>query len=142
MANYYPKSRNHKTGPNWAVSRPAINAKKNMQRDTDAETRKKPDSSYPPPPPPSFILPPGGTLKLVSVYRGYVETWFSVRHSEFWFFFDKQDALSHRAYFTIFYKDTEIKLTAIRKIVQFCSSYTYFHYCFIHSPRPYTQVGH
>ena len=58
-------------------------------------------------------------------------------HSEFWFFFAKQDALSPRAYFTFFQKDTKIKLTAIRKIVQNSSSFTYFHYCFIHSPRPY-----
>ena len=63
-------------------------------------------------------------------------------HSEFWFFFAKQDALSPRANFTIYQKDTKIKLTAFRKIVQNSSSFTYFHYCFIHSPRPYTHVGH
>ena len=35
-----------------------------------------------------------------------------------------------------------MKLTAIRKIVQNSNGFTYFHYFFIHSPRPYTHVGH
>ena len=39
-----------------------------------------------------------------------------------------------------FFKDTKIKLTAIRKIVQNSSSFIYFHYCFGHSPRPYTHI--
>ena len=33
-----------------------------------------------------------------------------------------------------------MKLTAIRKIVQNSISFSYFYYCFIHSPRPYTHV--
>ena len=33
-----------------------------------------------------------------------------------------------------------MEMTAIQKIVQNSNSFTYFHYCFIHSPRPY--VGH
>ena len=43
---------------------------------------------------------------------------------------------------SLFGKYTKIKLTTIRKIVQNSSRFIYFRYCFSHSPRPYTHVGH
>ena len=56
--------------------------------------------------------------------------------------FAKRDALCPRAYFTIFQKDTKIKLKTIGQKMQCSSSFVYFQYCFSHSLRPYTHVGH